>query len=53
MDKATSRMEDEDTDNGTDTTVPDDDNDDIASFTTQLTTAIDTQKPVTSAPALP
>ena len=34
--------DDEDTDRGTDTNAPEDDNDDIASFATQQTTAIHT-----------
>ena len=34
--------DDEDADAGTDTTVPDDDNDDIASFDSQQATAIQT-----------
>ena len=37
---------DEDADTGTKTSAPGDDNDDIASFTSQQTTAIQTSKPV-------
>ena len=32
--------DDDDADTGTDTTIPDDDNEDIASFTSQQTTAL-------------